>query len=55
MSTSLGYIAFPDIQYTKPYGEKMESMIDAEIKKIIAECTERTKMMVRTHADDIKK
>ena len=28
MDTELGYIAFPDSQYTKPYGEKIESLID---------------------------
>jgi AFG3 family protein len=28
MNTTLGYIAFPDIQYTKPYGEKVEATID---------------------------
>lgn len=28
MHEEIGYIAFPDIQYLKPYGEKMESKID---------------------------
>ena len=55
MNTSLGYIAFPDSQYTKPYGERVEAVIDAEIKKIIAECTARTKEMVRKHCEDIRR
>ena len=35
MDTALGYIAFPDVQYTKPYGNKVEGLIDRQIKKII--------------------
>lgn len=46
MDKELGYIAFPDIQYTKPYGEKVEALIDREIKKIIDECTQRTKTLI---------
>lgn len=55
MDSELGYIAFPDIQYTKPYGEKVESLIDSEIKKIIAECTAKTKAMVKSYEHHIKK
>lgn len=28
MDKELGYIAFPDPQYTKPYGEKVEATVD---------------------------
>lgn len=55
MDSELGYVAFPDPQYTKPYGEKVQGIIDKEIKKIIDQCTERTKAMVRKHEKDIKK
>lgn len=55
MNSTLGYIAFPDIQYTKPYGEKVEATIDREIKKIIHECTEKTKAMIIKHEQHIKK
>lgn len=39
MASDVGYISYPDIEYTKPYGEAVESAIDREIKKIIKECT----------------
>jgi ATP-dependent Zn protease len=42
MDSNIGYISFPDAQYTKPYGEEIESAIDREIYKIIKECTKRT-------------
>jgi hypothetical protein len=28
MDTEIGYISFPDVRYTKPYGERTESAID---------------------------
>lgn len=49
MGSSLGNVAFPDMHFTKPYGERVESLIDAEIKKVIEECTKKTKSMVREH------
>lgn len=42
-------MAFPDVQYTKPYGEKMESMIDREIKKILDDCTAITREMIKKY------
>lgn len=55
MTKELGYIAYPDIQYTKPYGEIVEASIDREIKKIIHECTVRTKAMIIQYEHLIKK
>ena len=55
MQEEIGYMAFPEVQYVKPYGEKMESLIDQEIKKIIQECTVRTKAMIVTHEKHINK
>ena len=49
MNNELGYMAFPDVQYTKPYGEKMESMIDREIKKILDDCTAITREMIKKY------
>jgi cell division protease FtsH len=49
MDSELGYIAFPDTHYTKPYGELVEATIDREIKKVIDQCTERTKAMIIKH------
>ena len=48
-------MAFPDMQYTKSYGEKVESEIDWEIKKIIKECTLITKGMIKKHEEVIRK
>lgn len=28
MDKEVGYVAFPDAQYLKPYGEKIEALID---------------------------
>jgi AFG3 family protein len=28
MASDVGYISYPDIEYTKPYGEAVESAID---------------------------
>lgn len=54
MNSELGYVAFPDPQYTKPYGEQVESTIDAQIKQIIHECTLKTQEMIRKHEKDIR-
>jgi ATP-dependent Zn protease len=35
MDSIIGYVSFPDVQYTKPYGEAVESEIDREVHKII--------------------
>lgn len=35
MDTNIGYMSFPDWQYTRPFGEDTAAKIDAQIRKII--------------------
>lgn len=49
MDETLGYIAFPDPQYTKSFGSKVEATIDRKIKQVIADCTLKTKDMIKKH------
>ena len=55
MSESIGYVAFPDSQYTKPYSQNVESAVDREIHRIIKECTVKTKQMVKKYETEITK
>lgn len=55
MSEDIGYISYPDSEYTKAFSEKVEAKVDAEIQRIIKRCTEITKKMVAEHEQDIKK
>lgn len=54
MNDEIGYIGYRDPEYLRPYSDKIGEKVDSEIKKILSECTEITRKMVKEHADDIK-
>lgn len=48
MSESLKMYAFPDFDFTrKPYSEKTEAIIDAEIEKISEECQQKVQQLIK--------
>ena len=49
MNDEIGYIGYKDTQYLRPYSEERGAKIDNEIKKIIDECTQRTRSMVKQY------
>lgn len=49
MNEEIGYVGFRDPEYMRPYSDEIGGKIDKEIMKIIAECTERTRELVREH------
>jgi ATP-dependent Zn protease len=55
MSERLGLIGFRNAEYHRPYSEDMGGKIDREIMEIIAQCTLRTKEMVKKYEHLIKK
>ena len=54
MNDEIGYVGYKDPEYLRPYSDVIGEKIDAEIQKIIRECTERTRKMVIEHENHIK-
>jgi len=54
MSEKIGYLGFSDEEYVKKYSDETTKEIDREIKRIIDECTERTRQVVRQYQTQIK-
>lgn len=54
MNDEIGYIGYKDPQYFRPYSDKIGEQVDTQIRKIIADCTEITRQMVRDHEKHIK-
>jgi len=53
MSERLGFLGFTEDDYSKKYSEHTSRIIDEEIKKIIDDCTLRTRALVRQYKDQI--
>eukprot|EP01016_Furgasonia_blochmanni_P045488 TRINITY_DN6426_c0_g1_i10.p1 TRINITY_DN6426_c0_g1~~TRINITY_DN6426_c0_g1_i10.p1 ORF type:complete len:197 (+),score=58.13 TRINITY_DN6426_c0_g1_i10:64-654(+) len=55
MSDRIGFLGFSENEYgQRTYSEETGKVIDAEIKRIIDECTERTRQVVKTHKEHIQ-
>ena len=46
MSDTLGWLNYEESEYAKFYSKKTEEKIDEEIRKIIKQCTERSKNLI---------
>ncbi len=44
-----------DLAHTKPYGEGIASVIDQEVKRIVDECHEKARELIREHMDVLEK
>ena len=58
MNARVGQISFPrgdEQQFDKPYSEATARVIDEEVKALVDECYKRTKDLLATHADKIKR
>ncbi len=54
MNDRVGYQGIRDSEYLRPYSEEMGAEIDREIMKILLDCTERTRAMVKKYEKQIK-
>jgi len=55
MSERIGFIGFSDEEYVKKHSDQTSKIIDEEVRRIISECTERTRALIREHKDKIEK
>eukprot|EP01017_Pseudomicrothorax_dubius_P003204 TRINITY_DN103_c0_g1_i2.p1 TRINITY_DN103_c0_g1~~TRINITY_DN103_c0_g1_i2.p1 ORF type:complete len:824 (-),score=282.95 TRINITY_DN103_c0_g1_i2:39-2471(-) len=56
MSERLGYLGYHEDEYgQKHYSEATSRAIDEEVKRLVDECTERTRTLVKTYRDKIEK
>lgn len=55
MSESIGFMGFSESEFQKSYSDETQKMIDLEIKKIIQECTEKTRKTIEIHKAQIEK
>eukprot|EP01016_Furgasonia_blochmanni_P035642 TRINITY_DN396_c0_g2_i5.p1 TRINITY_DN396_c0_g2~~TRINITY_DN396_c0_g2_i5.p1 ORF type:complete len:564 (-),score=141.08 TRINITY_DN396_c0_g2_i5:53-1744(-) len=56
MSEKIGFIGYSENEYgQKTYGEETNKMIDEEVRRILDECTQRTREVVRSHKEHIQK
>jgi AFG3 family protein len=54
MSDKIGFIGYSEDEYVKKHSEDTAKEIDREIKRIIDECTEKTRALIRERAKEIK-
>jgi AFG3 family protein len=54
MSEKIGFIGYSEDEYVKKHSEDTAKEIDREIKRIIDQCTERTRAVVKEHSAQIK-
>ncbi len=55
MSEKIGFLGFSDEDYVKKYSDLTAKEIDDEIKRILDECTERSRQTVRKYKPEIEK
>lgn len=55
MSEAIGFVGYSEEEQGKTYSEETNRIIDQEIKKIVDECTKRTRELIQTHKEHIDK
>jgi len=55
MSDRIGFIGFGDDEYYRKHSDETAREIDSEIKRLIDECTVKTRELVRKHRAEIEK
>ena len=55
MSDLIGYVAMRQGDYSKSFSEDTNKIIDQEVQKIVRECSERTKKIIREKEELIRK
>jgi len=55
MSEKIGFIGFGDDQYYRKHSDETAREIDSEIKRIIDECTLKTRELIKKHKTEIEK
>lgn len=51
MSEKLGYVGYIENDYNKSYSDATNKLIDDEIKRLIDEATDRTRLLLTEHKD----
>jgi len=55
MSEKIGFLGYSETEFMKQYSDQTQKMIDLEIKKIIMECTEKTRKTIEKYKNQIEK
>lgn len=54
MSEKIGFVGFEEDQYKKSFSDQTQNLIDLEIRKIINDCTERTRNLIKMYREKIQ-
>ena len=55
MSEKIGYLGYSETEFMKGYSDKTQKVIDLEIKKVIQECTDKTRKTIEKYKEQIEK
>jgi len=55
MSEKIGFIGLPDHEYLNQFSDHTSELVDEEIRKIVEDCTKRTRLLISEHRHHIEK